>query len=381
MKLTKLSFVAILAVSAAFAGGDIAPVEPAVAAPVVEAAACNSNTTVSGKAQAYYFSHDSGADMFDKTTSLFGAAVTLDVAHKITSNITANFTAVGYTNLGDSEAGYFEGKETGAYLNVANITATFGSTTLVLGRQLIDSPMFGSYDWLLAPDSFEAYTIVNSAISNVTLVGTYVTKWRPNNAGDNFIDLTDINDGNHYAFGAIYGADALSASVWYYNIDAANYTQVYGDLGYNFGSVNVAGQIVATDYANATDSTSMAAKVEFKAGNIDLMAAVSNTTDAPAGYVSRDTFYTNSWNTFTPNVAIANEDTLSWKVSASTELSGLNLLASYAGYGDDGSELDVIAGYDFSKCTSISAIYTNVTANVANADALNTLEVIATYKF
>ena len=46
MKLTKLSLVAALAVSSAFAGGDIAPVEPVVEAPVVEAA---SATTFGGK--------------------------------------------------------------------------------------------------------------------------------------------------------------------------------------------------------------------------------------------------------------------------------------------------------------------------------------------
>ena len=39
MKLTKLSLVAALAVSTAFAGGDIAPVEPVVEAPVVEESA------------------------------------------------------------------------------------------------------------------------------------------------------------------------------------------------------------------------------------------------------------------------------------------------------------------------------------------------------
>jgi len=383
MKLIKLSLVAAFAVSSAFAGGDIAPVEPAVAAPVVEIAACNSNTTISGKAQAYFLTHDDGADMFDKTTSPFAAAVTLDVAHKLTSNITANFTAVGYTNLGDDEAGYFEGKETGAYLNVANLTATFGSTTLVLGRQLIDSPMFGSFDWLLAPSSFEAYTVVNSAISNVTLVGTYVTKFRPVNAGDNFVDLTDINDGNNYAFGAVYGADALSASVWYYNIDVADYTQVYVDAGYDFGAAKVAVQYTTTDFAAGLDSDAVAAKVEFAAGNVNLMAAVSNVTDAATGVVSRDNFYTSSWNIFASQIAVANEDTLSWKVSASTELSGLNLEASYAGYGDEGSELDVIVGYDFTKCTSVSAIFTSTDydVNTDTSDAVNALEVIATYKF
>ncbi len=382
MKITKLSFVAVLAMSAAFAGGDIAPVEPAVEAPThATGEACNTNTTISGEAKAYLLTYDGEADMFDKETTPFAGAVTLNVAHKLTSNITANFTAIGYTNLGNESAGYFEGKETGAFLNVANITATFGKTTLVLGRQLIDSPMFGSFHWLLAPSAYEAYTVVNSDISNVTLVGTYVTKMRPVNAGDNFVDLTDINDGNHYALGAVYGKDKLSASVWYYNIDAGNYTQVYTDVGYDFGAAKVAVQYATTDYDAGLDSDAVAAKVEFTAGDINLMAAVSNVTDAPAGVVSRDNFYTSSWNIFASQIAVANEDTLSWKVSASTELSGLELEASYAGYGDDGSEFDLIADYEFSKCTSVEVVYTNTTANEADAEDENALEVEAVYKF
>jgi len=380
MKITKLSLVAALAVSSAFAGGDIAPVEPVVEAPVVEAAACNSQTTVSGKAQAYLYTTD-GVDLFDKDSTQIGTAVTLDVKHNFTANIAANFTALGYTNLGNQTSGYMEGKETGAYLNVANITATFGGTTFILGRQLIDSPMFGSFDWLLAPSSFEAYTVVNSSISNLTLVGTYVTKLRAVDGGDNFIDLTDINDGDNYALGAVYGADALSASVWYYNIDAGDYTQVYVDAGYDFGSVNIAAQYATTDYAAGLDSDAYGAKIATSVSGFDLMAAVSSTTDAGAGYVERDGFYTSSWNTFGSTIAVANEDTISWKVSAATELAGLNIEASYAGYGDDGSELDVIAGYDFTKCTSVNAIFTSTTANAANADASNALELIATYKF
>jgi hypothetical protein len=381
MNYTKLSLVAALAVSSAFAGGDIAPVEPAVAAPVAKVQACNAQTTVDGKAQAYFYSAEGAQNLFDKTNSQLGTAVTLNVAHKLTSNITANFTAVGYTNLGDEEAGYMEGKETGAYLNVANLTATFGDTTLVLGRQLIDSPMFGSFDWLLAPSAYEAYTIVNSSVSNLTLVGTYVTKFRPVSAGDTFVDLTDINDGNNFALGAVYGVDALSTSVWYYNIDAADYTQVYVDAGYDFGAAKVAVQYATTDYAMGLDSDAMAAKVEFSAADVNFMAAVSNVTDNAAGFISRDGFYTSSWNVFASAVAEANEDTLSWKVSASTELAGVSLETSYAGYGDDGSELDVIAGYDFTKCASVNAIFTSTTANEANADASNALELIATYKF
>uniref|UniRef100_UPI0025E8FFB5 major outer membrane protein n=1 Tax=Sulfurovum sp. TaxID=1969726 RepID=UPI0025E8FFB5 len=185
MKFTKLSLVAALAVSAAFAGGDIAPVEPVVEAPAVKAEACNSNTTLNSKAVAYYYTTDAAPnDMFSKENSQLGTAVTFDVSHKLFDGITANFSAVGFANITDDVAGYMENSQTGAFINVANITATYGDTTFILGRQLLSSPMVGGFDWLLAPGAFEAYTVANSSIENLTLVGTYLRTWRPNNSGN-----------------------------------------------------------------------------------------------------------------------------------------------------------------------------------------------------
>jgi len=400
MKLTKLSLVAALAVSSAFAGGDIAPVEPVVEAPapVVESAACNAKTTINAKAVGYYYTKDSAGttDLFKKDTSATAGAITLDVAHTLFDGVTANFSAVGYVNLGDVSSNDFEGQPNGAYFNVANLTATFGKTTFVVGRQLIDTPLVGGFDWLLAPGAFEAAVAVNQSISNLTLVAGYLTKWRPNNSGNTWVNLVKIDNGDNYTVGAVYGLDALKVSAWYYNVDsgavaatvtggvADKYTAIYGDASYDFGAVNVAGQIIATDYNTAIDSTAYAAKVTAKVAGVDMTAAVSNTTDNKAGFVGRDSMYTSSWNTFASNVAVENEDTLSWKVGASTELAGLNLEGSYAGYGDEGSEFDLIAGYDATKCFNVAAIYslTDYDVNVnAQKDAENAFELIATYKF
>jgi hypothetical protein len=49
--------------------------------------------------------------------------------------------------------------------------------------------MLGGFDWLLAPGAFEAYTIANNSIDNLTLVGSYIRTWRQNNTGDEWIDL------------------------------------------------------------------------------------------------------------------------------------------------------------------------------------------------
>jgi len=380
MKMTKLSLIATLAISTAFAGGDIME-ESTIPTPVT----CNSNTTINGKAQVYYYTTDMAgtSDLFKKENTAMAGAVTFDVSHKLFDGITANFTTVGYVNFGDIAENDFEEQPNGAYINIANITATMGKTTLVAGRQLIDSPMFGSFDWLLAPSSFEAYTLVNQSISNVTLVGTYVTKFRPLNTGNSWVDLTDQGEGDHYALGAVYGADALSASVWYYNIDIADYTQVYADLGYDFGSVNVAAQVASTNYAEAEDSMAYGFKVGTKIANFELSAAVNMISDNITGFVSRDSLYASSWNMMTSMAAEANEDTLSWKIGAATEFAGLNTSVSYAQYGDEGSELDLIVGYDITKCFSVDAVYTltdyDVVVDEEDADAA--LELMATYKF
>jgi hypothetical protein len=383
MKITKLSLVAVLAMNVAIAGGIILP---DVKIPEVKEIVVPSATTIAGKAQAYYYTTDKKGtlDLFDADNSRLGTAITLDVSHTLFEGVTANFSAIGYANLmSEGGLGYFEEQETGAYFNVANITANFGDTTLILGRQLIDSPMFGSFDWLLAPSGFEAYTIVNKSIENLTLIGTYVTKMRKNDKGDNWVDLTDTNDGDNYAFGAVYGADAFSASAWYYNIDFGNYTQVYVDGAYNLGAVNIAGQYTSTDYATGVDSTAYAVKASTTLSSIELMAAVSSVSDNVAGMVERDNFYTSSWNSFASQAFVANEDTLSWKVAASTAVSGLNAEVSYAGYGDEGSEIDLILGYDVSDSISLAGVYSSTDDDIVDPDSKsnNALEVIATYKF
>jgi len=394
MKMTKLSLIAALAVSSAYAGGDIAPVEPEVNVTTTDAGTvCNNATTINSKAKLYYYTVDNAGetDLFKKPSSAFAGAVIFDVAHKLFDNVTANFSAVGYVNFGDIAENDFEGQPNGAYINVANLTATYANTTFIVGRQLIDTPIVGGYDWLLAPGAFEAAVVANQSIENLTLVGGYLTKWRPNNSGNTWVNLVDIDDGKNYTVGAVYGTDTFKVNAWYYNVDSGaaagrvdKFTAIYGDASYDAGLFNVAGQIVSTDYDTAKDSLAYGLKVGASYAGVSLTAAVSNTTDNGAGYVGKESMYTTSWNYFASDAAVENDDTLSWKVGASTKLAGLNAELSYAAYGDEGSELDAIVGYDLTKCTSVSAIYSSTDYDVnvdEQKDADQAVEVVATYKF
>ena len=374
MNFTKLSLITALTLSSAIAGGNIEIIEK-VPEIVVESA-----TTVSGKLQAYYMTNDTAPDsLFDDKNSQLGTAVTLDVSHKFFDGLSANFSAVGFAN-GMNKGGYMEGNDAGGYMNVANLTATYGDTTFVAGRQLLDTPMLGGFDWLLAPGAFEAYTLVNKSISNLTVIGSYVTRWRANNAGDNFADLTD----NNYAFGAVYANEALfDASVWYYNVDAAKYTQVYADAAVSFMDAKVEGQYIMTTYDTAKDASAYGVKVSYSAYGLGLYGAVSSTIDNATGFVGRDSVYTSSWNRFASSAAVLNDSTLSWKAGATANIMGISAEASYAGYGDEGSELDVILGYDATDSVNLGLVYTMTDYDTATAatDAVNALEVVATYKF
>jgi len=387
MKFIKLSLVAALAVSAAFAGGDI----EAVPAPVAEFP----QTTIGGKATAYYYTDDS-VDMFDTLSSMFGVAATLDVTHKFNENIAANVTAIGYTNLmNDKDIGYFENDgRSGAFFNVANITATFMDTTFVLGRQLLSTPMLSGFDWLLAPGAFEAYTAVNSSIENVTLIGSYVRTWRPNNEGTQFINLTDIGDGNNWTVSAAYDDKTISGSLWYYNIDAGiaiaedAYTQVYVDAGYDFDVAKLLAQYVNTSYASDLIDSSNVFGVKGTAtfGSVNLMAAYVNVSDEVAGFVGKmDGLYTSTWNTASA-VSLGNN----FKVEAGTEFSGLSASVAYGYYeydqyaattdNNDGHEIDVILGYNITDTIDANIVYTNTNYG-DNTDTVNALEIYANYKF
>ena len=326
-------------------------------------------TEVDGKAQLYYYTTDSDSLFSEKSTSASGA-VTLNVSHKVSDSIIANFTAIGYDSLGASVGSPLEGtKHTAdAYFGNANITFIKNKTALIVGRQKLDTPMLGSFDWLLAPSHFEATTLVQK-VDGLTMVASYVKKLRANNSGTEFVKLADRN----YAIGMVYSG-VVDANMWYYNIDAKKYTQIYTDASEKKGNTIYSFQIVSTDYDLGDDSMAYGAKFESISSGWNFSFAYNKIEDREVGFVEVDSLYTSSWNS-----RASTKLNSSYKVETSTESKNLSTTLSYAKY-DDGSESNIIFAYKIAKNLNFDTIFSS-TKYSDDTSREKALEFIGTYKF
>ena len=328
----------------------------------------------------YFYTDDTGANDLFGDSSQLGLAAKLNYSKELAYGLKLNLEAMGVANfIDDSNFGYFDSPDhVSGILNVANVEGEFAGTTFIVGRQLLDTPLVGGFDWLMAPGSFGAFTAINKSISNLTLVGSYLYQYRPNNSGSNWIKLRDDN----WAVGGIYGIGDLALSAWYYNVDHAGFKAAYADATYKIAGFDVGVQGVSTDYDVQPDSVAVAGKLGATYAGFGVEAAVSMTKDNAAGYVGRDVLYTSSWNYFASNAAVVNDDTLSWKVGANGSIAGADATLSYAQYGDEGREIDVILGYNLNDNTTVGAVYTNTDydVNVDNIEAINAVELFVNFK-
>ena len=161
--------------------------------------------------------------------------------------------------------------------NILNAEIDTNAGTLIVGRQILDTPMAGPDDSRLVPDTFEAMTLVNTtAVADVTLIASQVTAmagWDSPSLST-YTSMTSqlgtATEANGVTvLAAIYGKDALSASIYSYNIfnttDTSGTTELnpislnYLDAGYALDmggmKINLAGQF---EFLSATQTSSTA---------------------------------------------------------------------------------------------------------------------------
>jgi hypothetical protein len=328
MKFTKLSLIAVLAVTSAFAG----------------------ESTITGDAKLFYSTSDIGnADLFNKNGAMGNAAVSLDYAKEIADGITINAGATGISTLGlestlVSSTWVNHALKDRVWLDVANVTAKLGNTTAVIGRQKLDTPLAFTETWNIVDNTFDAFTFVNNDVADTTLVGSLVTRANGPFEFDNIQGgQTDLVEGI-YAFGAVTKLiPNTTAQAWYYNSE----TQLdQDDKLWLQVDANVAeGVTVGLQYAMAMadtdgedDSSLIAGKFSYDANGMGLFAAYSKADDDGhnsfanyAGY-GMSNVYTEAWWNF-GMTTVAGAEAMS--IGASMDVADVALTAQFTTVSND----------------------------------------------
>jgi len=415
MKFTKLSLVAAIAVSSAFAGGDIAPVEPA--ATPVEAA---SPWSFSSDAKFYYSTTDSDtADLFSKESATGQAAISADIGYAINNNwkINAGLTGLATLGLDDSVvsrvwlyAGADASVGDALWIDTLNVTGTAfdGKATFVIGRQELDTPLAFTETWSIANNTFDAAVALVKPTDAITLVAGYIYDGNGNGERIGTFDnpeggfthddgyIPTITDNGAWTVAAVATVGDVTGQLWYYDVmDIADAVWAQVDA-------KVAGFALGAQYAwigpkdvldGAEDSSGWAVKAGYDINGLNLWAAYSSvdedgaidiantaTIASGAGWGQQSKLYTEAWWNY-GYVGVAGAD--SFAVAANYKLANFDLGAQYTTVSNDNSaddevdELTLLAGTEFMGLdVQLAYIYAD-----KNTGDDNTVQAYLTYKF
>ncbi|SFV90957.1 hypothetical protein MNB_SV-4-511 [hydrothermal vent metagenome] len=309
----KTLLLSVVASAVVMAGGDIAPA-PA-AAPVAPAAKVSA-WDFSGQAVVYYQTTDyndfmntgSNGNLFDQTSSLADAGLQLRATNKdVFAGIGAGVELNGLSTLnlensvvsnvmqGVGNAGDLDDLTDGGWIAQMYLTYGVGNTTLKLGRQELPkalSPFAFSESWNVFKNTFDAALVVNTDLSNTTLVGAWVHSANHNGigAGANLSDFNSVNGSD-----GVYMLTAQNKSVkdltltgtWYYGSDMAvtdDINILWADAKYAMNNYSIAlqGGTVMSDAFN-NDTVAFGAKVGGSFGMVNASVAYSNVDDGDTG--------------------------------------------------------------------------------------------------
>jgi len=152
------------------------------------------NGKVSGDIRAFWY--DGQRDLrTDRTALTVGGILSYQTAplYGIRGNASF-FSSNGITSLTQMpESGQTSNlKSDGSAINVlgeAALSYTYDDTVVKYGRQRLNTPLTNDYYNRMLPNSFEALTLENRSIADVTLKGAYITKWKYKDS-DRFISPT-----------------------------------------------------------------------------------------------------------------------------------------------------------------------------------------------
>lgn len=284
------------------------------------------------------------------------------------------------------------------WIDILNLTFNpldgISNTTMVVGRQELDTPMVFTEKWNIARNTYDAAVIVNNDVVDTTLVAAWIG--RSNIGGAMTVNATAGFSNNSfnsfltkegaYAFGAVTKAiSGVAAQAWYYvapTLANVAWLQADGEIaGFGLGA-----QYVYTDQSAGDTGNAYAVKLGYTYEGLALAAAYSSIDDKLMTAANlggaQSKLYTEAWWNYGE---VSAADTDSYNVTATYNVEGIADLGLYytsvdhkAAGAADMDEITVTVG---TKVGNLDVTVAYVNTDRDGSDAVNDIQAYLTYNF
>jgi len=297
-------------------------------------------------------------------------------------------------------------------LSQAYLDGKWGNTEIKLGRQTLDTPHADSDDIRMIPNYFEAYTITNTDIDDLTLTAGLIRKmagWENAINSADFVNVGETlgtskeSDGIYYASASYEGIKDLSLSLWYYNYsDIANV--IYAEARYSYTFLKETTLTLGLQYDSSKetgaallgkqDANTCGASMELtsEAIGVHILAAYNQDngeTGAMGLSLGGGAFFTSMEDQTLDAIGAPGS---AWMIGAGYHfeaigIEGLNAGIAYGNFkADDASlyesnEIDIVIDYSFNDKISLTAAFASVNFKMNGTEDYDQFRVIANYNF
>jgi len=297
-------------------------------------------------------------------------------------------------------------------ISQAYLDGKWGNSEIKLGRQILDTPHADSDDIRMMPNYFEAYTITNTDINDLTLTAGLIRKmagWENGVDSAKFVNInetlgtTDDTDGIYYASASYEGIKDLSLALWYYNYsDIANV--IYAEAGYSYNFTKETSLTVGLQYDSSKetsaallgkqDANTYGASMELTSEEIGVhILAAYNQDNGETGAMGLSlgggAFFTSMEDQTLDAIGAPGR---AWMIGAGYHfeaigIEGLNAGIAYGNFkADDASlyesnEVDVVIDYSFNNIVSVTAAFASVNFKMNGTEDYDQFRILANYNF
>jgi len=297
-------------------------------------------------------------------------------------------------------------------LSQAYLDGKWGNTEIKLGRQTLDTPHADSDDIRMMPNYFEAYTITNTDITDLTLTAGLITKmagWENSVNSAKFVNLNktlgtvDSTDGIYYTSASYEGIKDLSLSFWYYNYNnIANV--IYAEAGYSYTFAKETTVTLGLQYDCSKETGSallgkqdantfgISMELALEEIGVHILAAYNKDngeTGAMGLSLGGGTFFTSMEDQTLDAIGSAGK---AWVIGMGYHfdaigIDGLTTGIAYGNFKADNSflyeanEIDAIIDYSFTDKFSVTAAYASVDFKMSGTEDYNQFRLITNYNF